>query len=96
MLEDSETEVLLTNLLKFDKIQFRGEIIKLDTVDEKQLSYSIEKEYVIDGNQNDLAYIIYTSGSSGKPKEVMVEHRAVVNFIYGMIREIDFNISKKY
>ncbi|OWK25199.1 hypothetical protein AJ87_12930 [Rhizobium yanglingense] len=29
-------------------------------------------------NRN-LAYIIYTSGSSGKPKGVMIEHRSIVN-----------------
>jgi amino acid adenylation domain-containing protein len=31
----------------------------------------------------DLAYIIYTSGSTGKPKGVMIEHRSIVNQIYG-------------
>ena len=30
---------------------------------------------------HNLAYIIYTSGSAGEPKGVMVEHRAVVNFV---------------
>lgn len=29
----------------------------------------------------DLAYIIYTSGTSGNPKGVMVEHKAAVNYI---------------
>ncbi|AJQ94155.1 non-ribosomal peptide synthetase [Gynuella sunshinyii] len=33
---------------------------------------------------DDLAYVIYTSGSTGQPKGVMVEHRAVVNFVHGL------------
>ncbi len=34
-------------------------------------------------SSEDLAYIIYTSGSTGKPKGVMIEHRSIVNQIYG-------------
>jgi amino acid adenylation domain-containing protein/non-ribosomal peptide synthase protein (TIGR01720 family) len=30
---------------------------------------------------NDLAYVIYTSGTSGNPKGVMIEHRALVNYV---------------
>ena len=38
----------------------------------------------------DLAYVIYTSGSTGRPKGVEVEHRNVVNFLRGMMREPGF------
>ena len=36
---------------------------------------------------DDLAYIIYTSGSSGRPKGVEIEHRSLVNFLHAMRRE---------
>ena len=40
---------------------------------------------------SNLAYIIYTSGSSGKPKGVMVEHRNIVNLVSSLKQ--DYKIS---
>ncbi len=37
-----------------------------------------------------LAYVLFTSGSSGRPKGVMVEHRQVANFFAGMDDSLDF------
>lgn len=36
--------------------------------------------------QTDLAYVIHTSGSTGEPKGVMVDHRGVVNHVDDVVR----------
>jgi amino acid adenylation domain-containing protein len=39
---------------------------------------------------DNLAYVIYTSGSTGRPKGVQITHRAVVNLLSSMSRQLGF------
>ncbi|MBD2385751.1 non-ribosomal peptide synthetase [Cylindrospermum sp. FACHB-282] len=38
-----------------------------------------------------LVYVLFTSGSTGKPKGVAIEHRQLVNYLYGIINRLNLS-----
>lgn len=93
MLEDSKVSLILVNSNLNKRIRFNGNIIYLSFND-----IQFQELEVIDlnysPNTSGLAYIIYTSGSTGKPKGIMIEHKSLLNFIYGISEKIDFSEGK--
>ncbi|HMF55053.1 MAG TPA: amino acid adenylation domain-containing protein [Pyrinomonadaceae bacterium] len=81
MLSDAQLSVVITESALVDKLpSFSGRVICIDA--DAQLFAEASKEnpvsYVIGEN---IAYVNYTSGSTGEPKGISIPHRAVTRLV---------------
>ena len=86
LVRDSGARVLLTEREPGRGLLALPEIGATTVVMEEVLETAEEPPVVRTGRQN-LAYIMYTSGSTGEPKGVETEHAAMVDFVDGYIAE---------
>lgn len=79
MLENSNTTLLLTQRHLAGHVTYTGDTLLID--DEE--AYSGYRDNLPPVNKPaDLLYVMYTSGTTGKPKGVMIEHRNIVNLLH--------------
>lgn len=90
LIEDSSAVMIITN----QKNTINTLHINCETIDPEDESVYIneEKGFTYTGKSSDPAYMIYTSGSSGTPKGVMVEHKSLVNFLFSLYNAFDNDI----
>jgi amino acid adenylation domain-containing protein len=85
MLADSSTALVLTHSALAPKVPgVVTDQLWLDTLD---LSAGGENLPNVTG-PGDLAFVLYTSGTSGNPKGVMLEHRNVAAYVHAFTREM--------
>ena len=85
MLADSGVELLLTQQSLLSHLPTEGlATLCLDAGSERLARYPEQSAPPSHLSPANLAYTIYTSGSSGQPKGVQITHRALVNFLCAM------------
>lgn len=88
MLEFSKTKIIISQKDLYNYEEYRTEFIDiLESFDKKENEYNL----MLVNNSADLAYIIFTSGTSGYPKGVMVEHKSLCNFVYNIWEEFNYD-----
>jgi amino acid adenylation domain-containing protein len=81
MVDDARCSVLLTNERVLSRLpETKSTVICLDR-DWKTIAGEPDHSPKIEINGENLAYLMYTSGSTGQPKSVAMTHRALANLI---------------
>lgn len=84
--DDANIRVLVTDLELHEKLALPVSVVLCVDRDGPEWAGLSRENPVVDLDLSNLAYFIYTSGSSGRPKGVMIEHRAVSHFVQAAIQ----------
>lgn len=91
VLENSEAKAVMTDCDRSDILPVKIRVLDITQIDYSD--YSSDVPTVC--RPDDIAYIMYTSGTTGEPKGVMLEHKNIVVFTEGFYAEFGRSSARK-
>ncbi|MDQ0492826.1 non-ribosomal peptide synthetase [Paenibacillus brasilensis] len=83
ILEDSSVSLIVSQSLLSDKLDCYCPIVNVDK-DWSLITNESMETRLPDMMPGSAAYILYTTGSTGQPKGVVVEHKQIINYVLGI------------
>lgn len=96
LVEDAQVTILLTQQHPVKELPQVAHTLYLDADWTSTIAVNSSQNPHSNATPNNLAYILYTSGSTGNPKGVMVEHRQVVAYGHGVIERCELEPGMRY
>lgn len=88
MMEDTTPKLIVADIGALAALALWKDVcLSIDEMRSESSQITDNTTLEIDVQPDDLAYVMYTSGTTGKPKGVEVRHEAVSNYILSMQRE---------
>lgn len=105
ILGDIKAKLIITNHCHYTKLSVscvlsQSNCIDIFVIDNHDTQYKLRQQATTNLKSNiagnNLTYVMYTSGTTGNPKGVMLEHRSVIIRIMSMIEKSSITNNSKY
>ena len=96
MLDDCKATIAITSEGSRSRIESASDYIEIIEAEDLMVQMQSTENPSSPVRPNHLAYVIYTSGSTGNPKGVMIEHRNLVDYVFGLEDKIQVSKCNSY